>query len=185
MNEKGYAEDRVKIERSQQEGGHSGDLWQIREGGLGATAFPPDGEDHWPGWEDSAVPPSRIAGYIRDLEALYDKYGYRGAMYGHFGQGCIHSRINFDLRTAHGISKFRRFMDEAADLFYKFVPLMRFEFQEGVGLAIRKEIFRRRGVIDGASTRQPGPVLDETTRTALERVLTWTAGQEGAAWILD
>src|SRR5206468_12842846 len=116
VTDKGYEADRIKIERSQQEGGHSGDLWQIREGGLGATAFPPDGQDHWPGWEDSAVPPSRIADYIRDLEALYDKYGYRGAMYGHFGQGCIHSRINFDLRTAHGISKFRRFMDEAADL---------------------------------------------------------------------
>ena len=116
INEKGYEPDRVEIHRSQQEGGDSGALWQIREGGLGATAFPPDGEDHWPGWEDSAVPPNMIADYIRDLQALYDKYGYRGAMYGHFGQGCIHSRINFDLRTAQGISKFRSFMEEAADL---------------------------------------------------------------------
>jgi FAD/FMN-containing dehydrogenase/Fe-S oxidoreductase len=116
IDQKGYAADRVAIHRSQQEGGDSGDLWAVREGGLGATAFPPDGEDHWPGWEDSAVPPSRIADYVRDLRALYDKYGYRGAMYGHFGQGCIHSRINFDLRTAQGIAKFRRFMEEAADL---------------------------------------------------------------------
>jgi FAD/FMN-containing dehydrogenase/Fe-S oxidoreductase len=116
IDEKGYSTDRVKIERSQQEGGHSGDLWQIREGGLGSTAFPPDGEDHWPGWEDSAVPPERIADYIRDLEALYDKYGYVGAMYGHFGQGCIHSRINFDLRSAQGIRKYRAFLEEAADL---------------------------------------------------------------------
>jgi 4-hydroxy-tetrahydrodipicolinate synthase len=74
--------------------------------------------------------------------------------------------------------------DEAADLFYKFVPLMRFEFQDGIGLAIRKEVFRRRGVLDDASTRQPGPALDETTRAALDRVLRWTAGQEGASWIL-
>jgi len=116
IEDKGYAPDRVDIHRSQQEGGDSAKLWQVREGGLGATAFPPDGQDHWPGWEDSAVPPSRIGDYIRDLEALYDKYGYHGAMYGHFGQGCIHSRINFDLRTADGIAKFRRFMEEAADL---------------------------------------------------------------------
>jgi Fe-S oxidoreductase len=116
IDEKGYPDDRIEIMPSQQEGGHSGDIWQVREGGLGATAFPPDGQDHWPGWEDSAVPPSRIGAYIRDLRALYEKYDYRGAMYGHFGQGCVHSRISFDLRTAHGIAKFRRFMEEAADL---------------------------------------------------------------------
>jgi FAD/FMN-containing dehydrogenase/Fe-S oxidoreductase len=116
VGEKGYAEERVEVVPSQEEGGHSGDLWQVREGGLGATAFPPDGRDHWPGWEDSAVPPSRIGDYIRDLRALYDKYGYRGAMYGHFGQGCIHSRISFELRTAQGVQAFRSFMEEAADL---------------------------------------------------------------------
>ena len=117
VDEKGYDPDRIKIHRSSdQEGGHSGDLWQVREGGLGATAFPPDGQDHWPGWEDSAVPPERIGDYLRDLMALYDKYGYHGAMYGHFGQGCIHSRIDFDLRTAQGITKYRAFLEEAADL---------------------------------------------------------------------
>ena len=83
-----------------------GDLWQVREGGLGATAFPPDGQDHWPGWEDSAVPPERI-GATSDLRALY-KYGLSAAaFYGHFGQGCIHWRIDFDLRTAQGIAKYR------------------------------------------------------------------------------
>jgi 4-hydroxy-tetrahydrodipicolinate synthase len=75
--------------------------------------------------------------------------------------------------------------DEAADLFFKFVPLMRFEFQEGIGLGIRKEILRRRGVLDDGSTRAPGPTLDEATRAALDRVLAWTAAQEGASWILD
>ena len=60
IDEKGYEADRVEIFLSRQEGGHSGDLWQVREGGLGSTAFPPDGKDHWPGWEDSAVPPERI-----------------------------------------------------------------------------------------------------------------------------
>ncbi len=116
VEEKGYDPVRIKIMYSDQEGGHSGDLWQVREGGLGATAFPPDGKDHWPGWEDSAVPPERLGPYLRDLMALYDKYGYHGAFYGHFGQGCIHSRIDFDLRTAQGIAKYRAFLEEAADL---------------------------------------------------------------------
>jgi len=75
-------------------------------------------------------------------------------------------------------------VDEAADVFYRFVPLMRFEFQEGIGMAIRKEVFRRRGAIADASTRAPGAVLDEGTRAALDRVLAWTARQEGASWIL-
>jgi 4-hydroxy-tetrahydrodipicolinate synthase len=75
-------------------------------------------------------------------------------------------------------------VDQAAALFYRFVPLMRFEFQEGIGMAIRKEVFKRRGVLADASTRAPGAVLDEGTRTALDRVLAWTAQQEGASWIL-
>lgn len=75
-------------------------------------------------------------------------------------------------------------MDDAADLFYRFVPLMRFEFQEGIGMAIRKEVFRRRGAIADASTRAPGAMLDDGTRAALDRVLDWTAAQKGASWIL-
>jgi FAD/FMN-containing dehydrogenase/Fe-S oxidoreductase len=116
VDEKGYERERIKVVRSEQEGGHSGDLWEIREGGLGSTAFPPDGKDHWPGWEDSAVPPEKLGEYIRDLRALYEKYELRGAMYGHFGQGCIHSRISFDLRTAEGVRNYRAFLEEAADL---------------------------------------------------------------------
>jgi 4-hydroxy-tetrahydrodipicolinate synthase len=74
-------------------------------------------------------------------------------------------------------------IDEAADVFYRFVPLMRFEFQEGIGMAIRKEVFRRRGAIADGSTRAPGPVLDDKTRAALDRVLAWTSKQKGAEWI--
>ena len=115
-SEKNYEPERIKLMPSTQEGGHSGDIWEVREGGLGSTAFPPDGNDHWPGWEDSAVPPDRLGDYLRDLSKLYDKYGYHGAMYGHFGQGCIHSRIDFDLRSAQGIRKYRAFLEEAGDL---------------------------------------------------------------------
>jgi 4-hydroxy-tetrahydrodipicolinate synthase len=74
-------------------------------------------------------------------------------------------------------------VDAAADLFYRFVPLMRFEFQEGIGMAIRKEVLRRRGALADASTRGPGAVLDDGTRAALDRVLAWTAAQKGAEWI--
>lgn len=74
-------------------------------------------------------------------------------------------------------------VDGAAELFYRFVPLMRFEFQEGIGMAIRKEVLRRRGVVADATVRAPGARLDPTTLAALDRVLQWTARQEGAAWI--
>ncbi|SFE83546.1 FAD-binding and (Fe-S)-binding domain-containing protein [Blastococcus tunisiensis] len=114
--DQGYAEDRVTVARSAQEGGGSEQLWAIRESGLGSTAFPPDDRDHWPGWEDSAVPPGRAADYIGDLLALYDRYGTRGQIYGHLGEGCIHSRIGFDLRTADGLRTYRAFLEEAADL---------------------------------------------------------------------
>jgi ferredoxin len=91
-------------------------LWEVREAGLAATAFPPDGRDHWPGWEDSAAPPERMGDYLRDLKALYRRHGLRGAFYGHVGQGCLHSRIDFDLRTREGVRAYRAFIEEAADL---------------------------------------------------------------------
>ena len=91
-------------------------LWQVREGGLAATAFPPQGGDYWPGWEDSAVPPPRLGDYLRDLKRVYAKHGLDGAFYGHVGQGCMHSRIDFDLRSREGIATYRAFIEEAADL---------------------------------------------------------------------
>jgi Fe-S oxidoreductase len=116
IGEKGYSAERVVMHESAQLGGDTKAIWQVREGGLGATAFPPDNKDHWPGWEDSAVPPDRVGEYIRDLKQLYSQYGYRGSMYGHFGQGCVHSRVSFDLRHPDGIKKYRKFLNEAADL---------------------------------------------------------------------
>ena len=91
-------------------------LWLTREGGLGATTFPPDGRDYWAGWEDSAVPPGRVGDYLRDLKKLERKYDYHGSLYGHVGQGCIHTSTDFDLRSKEGIAKYRAFVEEAADL---------------------------------------------------------------------
>jgi 4-hydroxy-tetrahydrodipicolinate synthase len=75
-------------------------------------------------------------------------------------------------------------IDEATDVFHRFVPLLRFETQEGIGGAVRKEMWRRRGVFSDASTRAPGGVLDEGTKAAVDRLLTRVAGREGAGWIL-
>jgi FAD/FMN-containing dehydrogenase/Fe-S oxidoreductase len=91
-------------------------LWEVRESGLGATARVPGAPDTWEGWEDSAVPPEKMGDYLRDLRKLYEQHGYDGSFYGHFGQGCLHTRINFDLKTSAGIKNFRSFIEEAADL---------------------------------------------------------------------
>jgi FAD/FMN-containing dehydrogenase/Fe-S oxidoreductase len=96
------------------------ELWQVREAGLGATAHVPGRPDTWEGWEDSAVPVDRLGDYLRDLRALYEEFGYASdvgpSLYGHFGQGCVHTRIPFDLYTTEGVATYRRFLERAADL---------------------------------------------------------------------
>ncbi|HWD91934.1 MAG TPA: FAD-binding and (Fe-S)-binding domain-containing protein [Verrucomicrobiae bacterium] len=96
------------------------EVWKIRESGLGATAFIPGKPDAWEGWEDSAVPPEHVGEYLHDLRKLFDKFEYDSSLYGHFGQGCIHCRIPFDLVTAEGIQKYLKFTDEAANLVLRY-----------------------------------------------------------------
>jgi FAD/FMN-containing dehydrogenase/Fe-S oxidoreductase len=92
-------------------------LQDVREAGLGATAYPPGKHETHEGWEDAAVPPDRLGGYLRDFRKLLERYDYEGAsLYGHFGQGCVHTRIPFELRTGEGIARYRSFVEEAADL---------------------------------------------------------------------
>lgn len=95
-------------------------IWKVRESGLGATAHVPGKALTWEGWEDSAVPPARLGEYLRAFRKLLDEHGYEGDLYGHFGQGCVHTRINFDLTTQDGIRKFRSFVYEAAHLVVRF-----------------------------------------------------------------
>jgi FAD/FMN-containing dehydrogenase/Fe-S oxidoreductase len=96
------------------------ELWQVREAGLGATAHVPGQPDTFEGWEDSAVAPDMLGDYLRDLQRLYDEFGYSNdlmpSLYGHFGQGCVHTRIPFDLYSTEGVATYRRFMESAADL---------------------------------------------------------------------
>ena len=91
-------------------------IWGLREEGLGATAKIPGEPDNHEGWEDSSVPPEKLGGYLRDLKRLLDKYNYIGPLYGHFGEGCVHTRLTFDLESDDGIKNFRQFLQEAADL---------------------------------------------------------------------
>ena len=91
-------------------------VWAIRESGLGATAFVPGQRTGWEGWEDAAVDPTQLGSYLRAIYALMQQYGYFSPMYGHFGQGCVHMRLSFDLQTEKGILDFREFMEKAADI---------------------------------------------------------------------
>ncbi|MFE0927639.1 FAD-binding and (Fe-S)-binding domain-containing protein [Streptomyces mutabilis] len=91
-------------------------LWRIREDASGTATRMPDGAEAWPGWEDCAVPPARLGGYLRDFRALLAAHDLRGTPYGHFGDGCIHVRVDFDLLTDAGVARFRRFSEELADV---------------------------------------------------------------------
>jgi FAD/FMN-containing dehydrogenase/Fe-S oxidoreductase len=91
-------------------------IWRVRESSLGATVFVPGEPEGWEGWEDAGVPPERLGSYLRALTALMGEYGYRSPLYGHYGQGCVHLRINFDFHSREGIRRYREFIERAADL---------------------------------------------------------------------
>jgi FAD/FMN-containing dehydrogenase/Fe-S oxidoreductase len=89
-------------------------LWRIREDGAGLSGRTPAGAPAWPGWEDSAVPPASLGPYLRELAALMARHGVDGLMYGHFGDGCVHARIDFPLRERPRV--LREFTVDAAKL---------------------------------------------------------------------
>jgi FAD/FMN-containing dehydrogenase/Fe-S oxidoreductase len=91
-------------------------VWKIREDGAGLATRTADGGEAWPGWEDAAVPPARLGGYLREFDALCRRHGRRGTVYGHFGDGCVHVRLDFDLQSPNGLRGYRRFVEDAAAL---------------------------------------------------------------------
>jgi FAD/FMN-containing dehydrogenase/Fe-S oxidoreductase len=95
-------------------------IWGLREEGLGATAHVPGRKENHEGWEDAAVPPEHVGHYLRDFRDLMQRYDYHGSLYGHFGDGCVHTRLDFDLETADGIAKYRAFVEDAADLVVRY-----------------------------------------------------------------
>ncbi|MGD0853809.1 MAG: FAD-binding and (Fe-S)-binding domain-containing protein [Acidimicrobiales bacterium] len=92
------------------------EVWRIRESGLGATARPPGQPVNYEGWEDAAVAPEQLGRYLRGIRDLWQEFGYNGAWYGHFGQGCVHTRNNFDLSSVEGLRSYRSYVERAADL---------------------------------------------------------------------
>ncbi|MFE0250182.1 FAD-binding and (Fe-S)-binding domain-containing protein [Streptomyces sp. NPDC059010] len=162
---------------------HEEQLWQVREAGLGATAHIPGHPDTWEGWEDSAVAPERLGDYLRRLHGLFEEFGYLSdagpSLYGHFGQGCVHTRIPFDLYSAQGVADYRRFMERAADLVVEFGGSLSGEHGDGqsrgellprmFGEELVAAFGRLKAVFDPGDRMNPGKVvapygLDENLR---------------------
>ncbi len=156
------------------------ELWEVRESGLGATARVPGMRETWEGWEDSAVPPDRLAGYLNALRGLFREFGYGDAsLYGHFGQGCVHTRIPFDLVTADGVAAFRAFLDRAADLVVSYGGSLSGEHGDGqsrgqllpkmFGPVVIRAFEQVKAVFDPGDRMNPGKIvapyrLDENLR---------------------
>jgi FAD/FMN-containing dehydrogenase/Fe-S oxidoreductase len=143
---------------------------EIREAGLGATARAPDGQDRWPGWEDAAVPPERLGDYLRDFGDLLSEFGYeRVSLYGHFGHGCVHCRIPFELTTEHGISTYRAFIERAARLVTEYGGSLSGEHGDGqargallpimFGDRVMEAFQRTKALFDPGNHLNPGKVV--------------------------
>lgn len=91
-------------------------LWKIRADGAGLGGRTPSGNQAWPGWEDAAVPPENLGAYLRDFEALMATHELEGLLYGHFGDGCVHVRLDFPFDQDGGAAKARAFLEEAAEV---------------------------------------------------------------------
>ncbi|RKN10226.1 FAD-binding and (Fe-S)-binding domain-containing protein [Streptomyces radicis] len=150
---------------------HQAELWLVRESGLGATAHVPGRPDTWEGWEDAAVPPERLGDYLRGYEALCREFGYgRPAVYGHFGHGCVHTRIPFDLETAEGVTRMRAFVERAAELVIGLGGSLSGEHGDGqsrgellvkmFGPELIEAFERLKAVFDPGNRMNPGKVVD-------------------------
>ena len=150
-------------------------VWAVRASAVGATAFVPGEPAAWEGWEDAAVPPDHLGDYLRSFHDLLVRYDYQGALYGHFGQGCIHTRITFDLRSVPGIAKHRAFVDEAADLVVSYGGSLSGEHGDGQSRAeLLPKMFgddivgafrEFKSIWDPAGRMNPGKVVDPYRNT--------------------
>ena len=177
-------------------------VWSIREMGASAVALSVDSgvPDPVVGWEDAAVDPLRLGDYLRAFQALVDRYGYETSLYGHFGDGCVHARITFDLRSAQGVSIWRKFLREAAELVVEFGGSLSGEHGDGqakaeflpimYGPELMQAMEQFKAIWDPANRLNPGKVVhayraDENLRmgpaykpVTLQTKLTF-ASQEG------
>jgi FAD/FMN-containing dehydrogenase/Fe-S oxidoreductase len=162
-------------------------VWEIREAGLPATVRVPGRPDTYEGWEDAGVPVERLGGYLRDLRALAERFGYRFPLYGHFGDGCVHNRMTYDLRSAKGVADYRAFVEAAADLVVACGGSLSGEHGDGQSRAelLPKmygpelvEAFRQfKAIWDPAGRMNPGRVVDPLP---LDRGLAYAPGYRPA-----
>jgi Fe-S oxidoreductase/FAD/FMN-containing dehydrogenase len=151
------------------EPGEQAAVWLVRESALGASRIPHRFET-WPSFEDAAVHPARLGAYLRDFAALLKRHGYRCVYFGHYGQGCVHCRIDFDLRTREGLKTFKRFLDEASELVVSYDGSLSGEHGDGQAHAHHLatmfgpelvEAFREfKAAWDPANRMNPGKVVD-------------------------
>jgi len=146
-------------------------VWQIRESGLGSSAFIPGRPRSWPGAEDSAVPPARLGAFLRGFDRILTSHNLRVATYyGHFGEGCVHARVNFDLASAPGIATFRAAMIDLGGLVASLGGSLSGEHGDGLArsellpMMFRPELiaafrdFKR--IFDPDSMMNPGVIVD-------------------------
>ncbi|GID94137.1 FAD-binding and (Fe-S)-binding domain-containing protein [Amorphoplanes digitatis] len=95
-------------------------LWRIREDGAGLAGRAPSDKPAWPGWEDAAVPPERLGAYLARFDDLVSSYGMTSAPFGHFGDGCMHVRLDYPLDRPGGTAVLREFLTDAAKLVGEF-----------------------------------------------------------------
>nr|WP_233625151.1 FAD-binding and (Fe-S)-binding domain-containing protein [Actinoplanes sp. ATCC 53533] len=95
-------------------------LWRIREDGAGLAGRAPSGKPAWPGWEDAAVPPQRLGAYLARFDELVASYDMTSAPFGHFGDGCMHVRLDLPLDQPGGTKIMREFLTDAARLVGEF-----------------------------------------------------------------
>ena len=147
-------------------------IWSIREQGASATAMSLNPEDPNPiiGWEDTAVDPLQLGDYLREFSALVKRYGYTTSLYGHFGDGCIHARIDFDTRSSAGVDHWRKFSEEIARLVVRFGGSLSGEHGDGqakaeflpimFGPELMHAFKRFKSAWDPESRMNPGKLID-------------------------
>ncbi len=146
-------------------------IWSIRETGASAVALSvnPAKPDPIVGWEDAAVDPLRLGDYLRAFQKLVDDFGYETCLYGHFGDGCVHARITFDIRTTEGVAKWREFLREAAKLVVAFGGSLSGEHGDGqakaeflpimYGPEVMRAMEEFKALWDPANRLNPGKVV--------------------------
>ncbi len=145
-------------------------IWHVRDSALGATAFVPGEPERHEGWDDAGIPPKHLGAYLRQLSALLAEFSYNSPLYGHYGQGCVHMRINFDFHSQAGVRNFRQFIDRAADLVLSFGGSLSGEHGDGQSrAALLPKMFgpelihafqQFKAIWDPANRMNPGKLTD-------------------------